>query len=910
MRRAIVALMAASLVLCSASGGRRDKGTGSGPGTDDQTAAEVPFTPSGNLSSTDVDGALQELDSIKANASDLLVYTSGAGSPVGACSPGDLYRNESTTPEQFWACSASSAWTPMTSPMMAALAGRYDAIADLRNGFRWNGAVPTPVSNPCLLVQSVLNPWLSSNQPEGQTRNVLVSGPLDFDNTDLWDQGGTLPYGLCFGTIPTGPSTTSGAWIGGTYPDAWPNPLYDCNGASAGTDTCTKYFTPSAAHRRLSITWDTLITYDETTGQHGGGASDRATVVYQKANGFLSGGSGGFIAGGVDEFGRFDLQMVGDDDGGLAYGTVIGMCANVVCAAGGTTAQATASIGILEGEYTRNGNSARVNLSGSLSYTIDADGADNIATNADDYSTSGTGDNDNIGWVRYNTWSSSALGGGYIQGFATGLQFYAQNANVMVDHTVEYNSFGVMLGSLGQTGDEPIWGSCAAGGSGCTMTTTQGVSGVVMLRPVIEGNPFGEVVSVDSEGSNRFLSAHIESSNTNREADAVVLSGAGVCSGATIKRICTADDHCDAGTCAFPGATAQAGGLTFRDGSLPNDTGISYYTTRGAKYAGIKLGDNTSFTSVLPITIANESIGYSVPDGTDWSNKLSWWFEFHANANVPIWFNDSNRFAIASGSGAASPPLASYGYTASLRFPYAVMRSNRERTLMFALEKDDIDTTRYVAAGDCVPYAGVDSGIDLNADGDLLDAGETNPNAPWSVTSDEAVTKCLIPASYYSPTVINSVVCTAGDRTNWCSGYDGDGDCADGGEASLVTGSDVFQIYTFFGDYDGDNNGTDANIHGKANWDETTAGTYQSSTLAFGANQSDVGTQLRGLIGAVIPPLPGPTNASHPGPDSTHNQRGAMLALQSVATKTDNTGRLPHKYSCAVSFFSAGNGIQ
>lgn len=34
--------------------------------TDQSTAADLPFTPSGNLAATDVDGALQELDSEKA----------------------------------------------------------------------------------------------------------------------------------------------------------------------------------------------------------------------------------------------------------------------------------------------------------------------------------------------------------------------------------------------------------------------------------------------------------------------------------------------------------------------------------------------------------------------------------------------------------------------------------------------------------------------------------------------------------------------------------------------------------------------------------------------------------------------------------------------------------------------------
>lgn len=44
-------------------------GAGGGSGADDQTAAEVPFTPAGNLASTDVQAALQELDTEKAASS-------------------------------------------------------------------------------------------------------------------------------------------------------------------------------------------------------------------------------------------------------------------------------------------------------------------------------------------------------------------------------------------------------------------------------------------------------------------------------------------------------------------------------------------------------------------------------------------------------------------------------------------------------------------------------------------------------------------------------------------------------------------------------------------------------------------------------------------------------------------------
>lgn len=43
--------------------------TGGGGGSDDQTAAEVPFTPAGNVAATDVQAAIQELDSEKAAVS-------------------------------------------------------------------------------------------------------------------------------------------------------------------------------------------------------------------------------------------------------------------------------------------------------------------------------------------------------------------------------------------------------------------------------------------------------------------------------------------------------------------------------------------------------------------------------------------------------------------------------------------------------------------------------------------------------------------------------------------------------------------------------------------------------------------------------------------------------------------------
>lgn len=45
--------------------------SGGGGGSDDQTAAEVPFTPAGNLASTDVQAALEELDSEKVGQAEL-----------------------------------------------------------------------------------------------------------------------------------------------------------------------------------------------------------------------------------------------------------------------------------------------------------------------------------------------------------------------------------------------------------------------------------------------------------------------------------------------------------------------------------------------------------------------------------------------------------------------------------------------------------------------------------------------------------------------------------------------------------------------------------------------------------------------------------------------------------------------
>lgn len=51
---------------------------GGGGGTDDQVAAEVPFTPAGNIAATDVQAALEELDSEKAATASLAtVATSG-----------------------------------------------------------------------------------------------------------------------------------------------------------------------------------------------------------------------------------------------------------------------------------------------------------------------------------------------------------------------------------------------------------------------------------------------------------------------------------------------------------------------------------------------------------------------------------------------------------------------------------------------------------------------------------------------------------------------------------------------------------------------------------------------------------------------------------------------------------------
>ena len=44
-------------------------GSGGGSGADDQTAAEVAFTPAGNIAASDVQAALEELDTEKAAAS-------------------------------------------------------------------------------------------------------------------------------------------------------------------------------------------------------------------------------------------------------------------------------------------------------------------------------------------------------------------------------------------------------------------------------------------------------------------------------------------------------------------------------------------------------------------------------------------------------------------------------------------------------------------------------------------------------------------------------------------------------------------------------------------------------------------------------------------------------------------------
>jgi hypothetical protein len=51
--------------------------------TGDQSAAEVPFTPAGNITSTDVQGALEELDAEKASAASLAGHTSDTGNPHG-----------------------------------------------------------------------------------------------------------------------------------------------------------------------------------------------------------------------------------------------------------------------------------------------------------------------------------------------------------------------------------------------------------------------------------------------------------------------------------------------------------------------------------------------------------------------------------------------------------------------------------------------------------------------------------------------------------------------------------------------------------------------------------------------------------------------------------------------------------
>lgn len=60
---------------------------GGGGGTDDQTAAEVPFTPTGGIAATDVQAAIAELDSEKAAASNVLLLTrkviAGSGNSSG-----------------------------------------------------------------------------------------------------------------------------------------------------------------------------------------------------------------------------------------------------------------------------------------------------------------------------------------------------------------------------------------------------------------------------------------------------------------------------------------------------------------------------------------------------------------------------------------------------------------------------------------------------------------------------------------------------------------------------------------------------------------------------------------------------------------------------------------------------------
>lgn len=50
-----------------------------GSGTDDQTAAEVPFSPAGNVAATDVQAAIEEVDTEKATAADLTAHIGSGG---------------------------------------------------------------------------------------------------------------------------------------------------------------------------------------------------------------------------------------------------------------------------------------------------------------------------------------------------------------------------------------------------------------------------------------------------------------------------------------------------------------------------------------------------------------------------------------------------------------------------------------------------------------------------------------------------------------------------------------------------------------------------------------------------------------------------------------------------------------
>lgn len=640
---------------------------------------------------------------------------------------------------------APGAWDRLATgvrALVAALSGRYAAVADVTNGVRWTGITPSLQSNTCLLVQSVLNPFLAQDRPD-RVRSVLIVGEATITNAELWDQGGTFPYGLCFGLIPADDAGDATGWLG-TYPDAWPDPLQDC-GAGAGYQACNTsvYEQPTP---RLDIEMQARFTVDTSTGTHGGGASARPIVVLQRGNGYLAGpeaAAGTLSSGAFNSFGSWTghltIYFEDDSDGGLTQGTHLALDREGLITATRTGAtQGTAAVGIFDHSYLRHSDYMTVIVEGTFAGTGDP----------------WSGDMDNIGLIRLNTWGSPLLGKYSLHRLALGAAFYGNVGTTILEPYIETNAKNVQMGDAVNGGNAVYYASCGEGEGGVEHTCTNGdlgTSGLKIVGGIIEDAPYGLLHGYDVGEGNWLTQVHFENGgdpSTFVRGDQIGI-GMGVCSDSgAVWRACSKTGvvaQCGSGTtvCTYP-TGRQIDFIGFHGGLIPSDgTGAG-----SATWGGLRLGGGATTNGGI-VLVQDAAVGCSWADldgdaAVDTDEEQ--WFEWdHTTpvSNVEVWWNTNS----ISGPVNCVPP-----HTISPRVGYGGLRSESERELVFSVdEAGDATHSPHVVAEDCAPRA------QQVAD---------DPPAKDTVDSRRF---CRVP-TYSNYTIFTRVVCSLADVTGWSAG--------------------------------------------------------------------------------------------------------------------------------------------